>query len=70
MAPTMPRMNTTAQQFKPHDDGRGLYPASIRVGVPRELPAQIYAAAEAEGCNVSEFVRRAISARLEAVKVA
>lgn len=62
-------MTRTASQFKVPDDGRGLYPASIKVGVPRELPAQVYAAAEAEGCSVSEYVRRAIAQRLETVKV-
>ena len=61
-------MTRTASQFKPPDDGRGLYPASIKVGVPRDLPAQIYAAAEAEGCSVSEYVRRAIAVRLETLK--
>lgn len=61
-------MTRTVSQFKPADDGRGLYPASIKVGVTRELPAQIYAAAEAEGCSVSEYVRRAIAVRLETVK--
>lgn len=69
MPRTLPRMKSTAQQFKPHDDGRGLYPASIKIGVPRELPAQIYSAAEAENCSVSEYVRRAIAVRLEAVRV-
>lgn len=62
-------MDKTVQQFKRHDDGRGLYPASIKIGVTRELPAQIYAAAEAEHCSVSEWVRRAIAQRLETVKV-
>ena len=61
-------MTRTASQFTPPDDGRGLYPASIKIGVPRDLPAQIYAAAEAEGCSVAEYVRRAIAVRLEAVK--
>ena len=61
-------MTRTASQFKPPDDGRGLYPASIKIGVPRDLPIKIYAAAEAEGCSVTEFVRRAIAVRLEAVK--
>jgi len=61
-------MTRTASPFVPPDDGRGLYPASIKIGVPRDLPAQIYAAAEAENCSVAEYVRRAIAVRLEKEK--
>jgi hypothetical protein len=47
-------------------DGRGLYPETLRADVPRGLTEIIKAAAALEGISKSEFVRRALAARLNA----
>jgi hypothetical protein len=47
-------------------DGRGLYPETLRADVPRGLTEIIKAAAALEGIGKSEFIRRAIAARLNA----
>ena len=45
-------------------DGRGLYPETLRADVPRGLSALIRRAAALEGTSKNEFIRRAISARI------
>ncbi|MCK2056921.1 ribbon-helix-helix protein, CopG family [Methylobacterium sp. 37f] len=45
-------------------DGRGLYPERLSASVPRGLTDLVKAAASAEGVATSEFIRRAIAARV------
>lgn len=45
-------------------DGRGLYPERLSAGVPRGLNELIKRASELEGVPRSEFIRRAIAARI------
>lgn len=45
-------------------DGRGLYPERLGASVPRGLTDLVKAAASAEGVATSEFIRRAIAARV------
>ena len=52
------------------DDGRGLYPERLSVGVPRGLTDLVRAAAASEGVSAAEFVRRAIAARIGMFKYA
>jgi hypothetical protein len=46
------------------DDGRGRYPDRIAAAAPRGFRAEVKRAAQAERITMSEFVRRAICARL------
>ena len=45
-------------------DGRGLYPERLSASVPRGLNDLIKRASELEGVPCSEFIRRAIAARI------
>ncbi len=48
------------------DDGRAQYPTLIRARAPIELHRDVKRAAAAEGLPLSEFVRRALTERVEA----
>ena len=45
-------------------DGRGLYPERLSASLPRGLSELIKRASELEGVPRSEFIRRAIAARI------
>jgi len=45
-------------------DGRGLYPERLSASVPRGLNELIKRASELEGVPRSEFIRRAVAARI------
>jgi hypothetical protein len=49
------------------DDGRGLYPDTIRAKAPLGMRKAIQRAAAVEGVSAGEFVRRAVRSRVEAV---
>ena len=51
-------------QYAREDDGRGRFPASVKVDVSRETPARLRAAARARGTTVAVFVREAIDSAL------
>jgi uncharacterized protein (DUF1778 family) len=49
----------------PFDDNRGQYPEDLKIRTHRGSRALIRKVAEQEGVSIGEFVRRAISARIE-----
>lgn len=49
------------------DDGRGLYPDTIRAKAPLGMRKTIQRAAAIEGVSAGEFIRRALRSRVEAV---
>ena len=49
------------------DDGRGLYPDTIRAKAPLGMRKTIQRAAAIEGVGAGEFIRRALRNRVEAV---
>ncbi len=52
------------------NDGRGLYPETVSAGVPIGLRALLRDAARKEGVPVAEFIRRALTARIEMFRYA
>ena len=49
------------------DDGRGLYPDTIRAKAPLGMRKTIQRAAAIEGVSAGEFIRRALRSRIEVV---
>lgn len=52
------------------NDGRGRYPETVSAGVPIGLRAMLRDAARKEGVPVAEFVRRALTARVQMFRYA
>lgn len=50
----------------PFNDGRGQYPESVSASVPAGFPALLRTAAHAEGVSAAEFIRRALTGRVQA----
>ena len=51
----------------PFDDNRGRFPEDLKIRAPRGSRALLREVAGQEGVTVGEFVRRAISARVEQI---
>ena len=49
----------------PFNDGRGQYPESVSASVPAGFPRLLRTAAHAEGVSAAEFIRRALSGRIQ-----
>ncbi len=47
------------------DDGRGLYPETVKARAPLGTRSKLRRVAAAEGVTIGEFVRRAIRERVE-----
>lgn len=56
----MPEQHTVSE-----DDGRGKFPAALKIAVSRDMPARVRQAAEARGTTVADFVRSTLDAAIQ-----